>query len=86
MNMKEAFKMGMAKKAQMGGLAGGVVLLGIAAVVAIIMVGVYNDVYNTQLKTGTLNSSTKTVFGNVTVFIGLLILLAAAGGFVIGRR
>ena len=82
--MKEAFTFGMQKKGQVGGLAGGVVLLGIAAVVAIIMTTVYNDVFNAQ--GATLNGSTKTVFKNVPVFIGLLILLAAAGGFALGRR
>ena len=80
--LKTAFLIGKEKKAQ-GGLAGGVVLLGISAVVAIIMVTVYNTVFNA---TTTLNGSTRTVFQNVPVFIGLLILLAAAGGFAVSRR
>ena len=83
--LKEAFLMGASKKGQMGGLAGGVVLLGISAVVGIIMVSVYNSVFNGE-PTSSLNGSTRTVFENVPVFIGLLILLAAAGGFAFGRR
>lgn len=83
--LKTAFSKGMQKKGQIGGLAGGVVLLGISAVVGIIMVSVYNSVFNDQPQTS-LNGSTRTVFENVPVFIGLLILLAAAGGFAVGRR
>lgn len=83
--LKQAFSKGMQKKGQIGGLAGGVVLLGISAVVGIIMVSVYNSVFNDQ-PTSSLNGSTRTVFENVPVFIGLLILLAAAGGFAVGRR
>jgi hypothetical protein len=83
--IKLAFSKGMQKKGQMGGLAGGVVLLGISAVVGIIMVSVYNSVFNGQARSS-LNGSTRTVFENVPVFIGLLILLATVGGFMVGRK
>jgi cell division protein FtsX len=89
--IKQAFKLGLQKKAQMGGLAGGVIALAIAGVVALIMVSVYNDVANAAIDhngsgINSINGSTKTVFENIPVFVGLLILLAAAGGFAFGRR
>ena len=92
----------MKKKAQ-AGLVGGVLALAIAGVVAIIMVGVYNQVYNDDVTIQNetqggytcpenatchpINGSTAAVFSNIPVFIGLLIILAAAGGFALsGRR
>ena len=91
MNIKQAFIYGSSKKAQMGGMPAAVIGLGIAGVVAVIMVSVYNSVANAAIdhnNTGrnSINGSAKTVFKNIPVFIALLILLGAGGGFAIGRR
>jgi hypothetical protein len=100
--IKLAFSKGMQKKGQMGGLAGGAIAIAIAGVVGIIMISVYNGVFNNQiprLKNTTscglsgadsnvscINGTTRTVFENIPVFIGILVLLGAVGGFIVGRK
>jgi hypothetical protein len=69
------------KKAQQG-LMGVVIFGAIAAVVAIIMVEVFNDVYDGSK----LNGTTRTVFSNIPVFIGLAVLVGIAVGSFVGMR
>lgn len=99
---KQAFVYGKSKKGQMGGMVSGVVGIALVAVIAIIMVSVYSGVFNDQVpriknastcgmighdsNISCLNGSTRTVFENIPVFIGILVLLGAVGGFAIGRR
>lgn len=83
-------------------MVGGVVGIALVAVIAIIMVAIYGDVFNDQIprlknastcgmagadsNVSCLNGTTRTVFENIPVFIGILVLLGAVGGFAIGRR